>query len=1522
MKKYLLISLILFSKLSFSQVSDDSDYGQHNSNFAMRDAVNETLSQPRMILCFMSKLRPDLMVTPTGSDYLALVDQADCDQAGQVSSGPQASGGAASSSSNAQSSAISYTETIVNASRANDSAPMIVKAWIPEGSMGIPMTIYTITEATAGVSADAPFGEFTMRFTGTVDANNIDIFKGYLSASGSQLLFHEEFTDMDSGQTLTNKAVMNLGAGETGNGAVQGYQMDYDTGLVTTRVDVYAYNEEAFCRQKILQNGSETNSNEKCFSTDESEGTKQVFGYYLFDSETGDRYDLPNKGFRVKYNGQYGFADGYGVHFDDDTSAGLANGVTLTRDDDNASLNGQEYTTFFLGGKLIKRTVVKKSLASLDGLKFNAFFSSNNALGITSTGEYKLYYTASSDSFTITHLNTCGNTGCVDQLLDSEISFSSSDYTGNSANYGIFGYLPGIGGIGIGPDAMNNPTTELVTTEIERDVSPADYPATLYCVENCPTYTNIEAMKNAVADGDQPANNGPYSNHNSFGVSEANLVTYSLNSSTNVYGAGDGDAVYGVNLDSDLRTGLSNTQFGFGAFSGPLVTNADDLTCELAEYDYCTSPVWNGDISSYYVWVTSHQRWNQYRGLLDSTGKLVEFSPSEILYFNAPNDASKYGEFAGQELRLEFAGGDQIWGIPGGCVNDGTFVDDCIDNDSDSTTGYLPWYDKFRIRGNETTGRLYKNSGGTGEYYLVKPAYGEVILKRRNSLYRGTLTLGSADDLPSLEIVNVGPNGGDNYIGASPNKPSTVSIVHGLAASEAAAFAGDSATDDSAEVGANAPEFSSASSFTVAENSTSVGTLVASDPDGDAVVYDIGGFGASAFSVNSSTGALSFRTAPDYESKQSYSLIAIASDGVNSTTQALTVTVTNLNDLTPIITSPDTYNAAENQTSVGNVTATDGDGDTIAFSLTEDSTGMLEIDSSTGAITFSSAPDYESDPTIYTATVIASDGTNSSSNSITVNVTDVDENTAPSYTGATSYTAAENTNFAFEASFSDIDGDTLSFSIVGGDDQSIFSIDASSGEVTFNSPPNYENPSDANTDNSYVLSIGADDGTDITQQDVTVIVTNVAAFTVKGTLTRSLPNNGPASCSSDDTFGTSIDVDDNSADKLIVGCWRDDQNSSDVTGSVVIYDYNSSTENYEILTRYSNSQPNEGHGESVALLTNPGTGDVEIFAFGGQRDDQGGSNAGVTAMYPNPDICSAPSQSAWTFNRTYYQQGLSAGDRLGKKIDAWRPNSYEYIIASSASDGKYVRIDKQSITGTTCEASITENMRTYTTNATAWDIAIARNNGSIFMNFGTEGVWHGQYAASYSISPVQIDGTRTVDGKDSIAVSEDSRVLIVGDEANDRALMYYNDAADLAGPTNWQFVQAITCSTSYSDGCGGGVAVTQSGNSSYRIAIAVPGDDTVYSNAGSVHVFDWTSASAGAGVGGGSPSFNSVSNYEEVIYCQDVDLWCGGGTLGGGNKMMGNKLKFSTGGQFLVVAGAGKDNDQDGKVIVYELSGE
>ena len=56
------------------------------------------------------------------------------------------------------------------------------------------------------------------------------------------------------------------------------------------------------------------------------------------------------------------------------------------------------------------------------------------------------------------------------------------------------------------------------------------------------------------------------------------------------------------------------------------------------------------------------------------------------------------------------------------------------------------------------------------------------------------------------------------------------------------------------------------------------------------------------------------------------------SDGANSKTQDITVNVTNLNDNSPSFTSSATFSAAENQTAIGNMTATDADGDTVSYS--------------------------------------------------------------------------------------------------------------------------------------------------------------------------------------------------------------------------------------------------------------------------------------------------------------------------------------------------------------------------------------------------------------------------------------------------------------------------------------------------------------------------------------------------------------------------------------------------------------
>ena len=106
----------------------------------------------------------------------------------------------------------------------------------------------------------------------------------------------------------------------------------------------------------------------------------------------------------------------------------------------------------------------------------------------------------------------------------------------------------------------------------------------------------------------------------------------------------------------------------------------------------------------------------------------------------------------------------------------------------------------------------------------------------------------------------------------------------------------------------------------------------ASDGDNDDLTYSLTGTDASSLQISPS-GALSFKSAPDYESKTSYSVTVNVSDGSYTVSQVLTIDITNVNDNDPAITSSATFSAAENQTAVGTVLVTDLDGDNLTFSL-------------------------------------------------------------------------------------------------------------------------------------------------------------------------------------------------------------------------------------------------------------------------------------------------------------------------------------------------------------------------------------------------------------------------------------------------------------------------------------------------------------------------------------------------------------------------------------------------------------
>ena len=98
-------------------------------------------------------------------------------------------------------------------------------------------------------------------------------------------------------------------------------------------------------------------------------------------------------------------------------------------------------------------------------------------------------------------------------------------------------------------------------------------------------------------------------------------------------------------------------------------------------------------------------------------------------------------------------------------------------------------------------------------------------------------------------------------------------------------------------------------------------------------------------------------------------------------------------------------------------------------------------------------------------------------------------NSAPTITNTTgNYSVPENQTSAFTVTASDPDGDSLTYSI-SGTDSSLFTI-SSSGVVTFNTAPDYENPSDSDTNNVYDLSASVSDGSLSASKDFMVTVTN------------------------------------------------------------------------------------------------------------------------------------------------------------------------------------------------------------------------------------------------------------------------------------------------------------------------------------------------------------------------------------------------------------------------------------------------
>ena len=374
------------------------------------------------------------------------------------------------------------------------------------------------------------------------------------------------------------------------------------------------------------------------------------------------------------------------------------------------------------------------------------------------------------------------------------------------------------------------------------------------------------------------------------------------------------------------------------------------------------------------------------------------------------------------------------------------------------------------------------------------------------------------------------------------------------------------------------PVFSDGESTTrsVDENTGSgvnIGTAVsATDADDDTLTYTLSGTDAASFSIVSTSGQLQTKSALDYETKTSYSVIITVSDGSLTDTISVTINVTDVDetpnvtdvDETPAVTTKDnekpnnapvfkdgtstTRAVAENTgfgVNIGSaVSATDADEDTLTYSLGGTDVSLFSIDSSSGQLRTRTSLDYETKDS-YSVTITVSDGAGGSDSiSVTINITNIDEsapNNAPVFTDGerTTRTVAENTasgvDIGSAVSATDADDDTLSYSL-GGTDESSFSIDSSSGQLRTSATLDYE------AKNAYSVTITVSDGkggsdsisVTINVTDVDETPSNNAPVFASDSTTRTVAEN----TATDTNIGSAItatDADDDSLTYSISG---------------------------------------------------------------------------------------------------------------------------------------------------------------------------------------------------------------------------------------------------------------------------------------------------------------------------------------------------------------------------------------------------
>ena len=192
----------------------------------------------------------------------------------------------------------------------------------------------------------------------------------------------------------------------------------------------------------------------------------------------------------------------------------------------------------------------------------------------------------------------------------------------------------------------------------------------------------------------------------------------------------------------------------------------------------------------------------------------------------------------------------------------------------------------------------------------------------------------------------------------------------------------------------DAPVINLASTIQVNENQTAVASDFITDVDAnDSLSLSISGSDADSFNL-SSNNVLTFKSAPDYETKKSYVITLTLTDGTVTVSKEINILIVDLiGEIAPIFKSlPSTISVDENNLKVYQIKTFDEEGEKINYSISGRDAGQFNL-SEFGLISFKSAKDYEStSKKRFDITITISDGVLSQSRKIIVIINNINEN--------------------------------------------------------------------------------------------------------------------------------------------------------------------------------------------------------------------------------------------------------------------------------------------------------------------------------------------------------------------------------------------------------------------------------------------------------------------------------------------------------------------------------------------------